>query len=273
MTKQIYLGWFSCGVTSAVACWLIIKKFGADNVRLYYIEIDTAHRDNDRFIKDCEKWFGIRIERIRSDRFKDQFDVIEKTRYINGVDGAKCSTVLKKDVRFYLEANFLPTLFNPDHPVIKSQIHGFEFTRKEVNRAIDFQQDFRYTNPIFPLIEAKLSKKDCAAIVQAHGIELPVMYQLGYGNNNCIGCVKGGKGYWNKIRIDFPETFIKMANLERLIGHSCINGTFLDELDPQDGFTPNPVLPECSVVCEEILNVDWEATDLILKGELSIYEA
>lgn len=31
------------------------------------------------------------------------------------------------------------------------------------------------------------------------------MYDLGYANNNCIGCVKGGIGYWNKIRIDFPE--------------------------------------------------------------------
>ena len=43
------------------------------------------------------------------------------------------------------------------------------------------------------------------------------MYKLGYNNNNCIGCVKGGQAYWNKIRIDFPETFNKMAKLENLI--------------------------------------------------------
>ena len=24
------------------------------------------------------------------------------------------------------------------------------------------------------------------------GIEIPVMYRLGYNNNNCVGCVKGG---------------------------------------------------------------------------------
>lgn len=32
-----YLGWFSCGVTSAVACKLAIEKFG-DDVELWYIE-------------------------------------------------------------------------------------------------------------------------------------------------------------------------------------------------------------------------------------------
>ncbi len=37
------------------------------------------------------------------------------------------------------------------------------------------------------------------------------MYDLGYPNNNCIGCVKGGMGYWNKIRKDFPEVFQKRA--------------------------------------------------------------
>ena len=35
----------------------------------------------------------------------------------------------------------------------------------------------------------------------------PLMYDLGYPNNNCIGCVKGGMGYWNHIRKDFPEVF------------------------------------------------------------------
>ena len=31
------------------------------------------------------------------------------------------------------------------------------------------------------------------------------MYDLGYPNNNCIGCIKGGMGYWNRIRKDFPD--------------------------------------------------------------------
>ena len=41
------------------------------------------------------------------------------------------------------------------------------------------------------------------------------MYDMGYPNNNCIGCVKGGMGYWNHIRKDFPEVFDSRAKLER----------------------------------------------------------
>ena len=48
-------------------------------------------------------------------------------------------------------------------------------------------------------------------MVHRAGVKLPAMYGLGYEHNNCIGCVKGGMGYWNKIRKDFPDAFEKMA--------------------------------------------------------------
>ena len=76
------------------------------------------------------------------------------------------------------------------------------------------------------------------------------MYRLGYTNANCIGCVKGGKGYWNKIREDFPEIFKQTAELERKAGHSCINGVFLDELKKGEGRHESLTLPECGVTCE-----------------------
>ena len=75
------------------------------------------------------------------------------------------------------------------------------------------------------------------------------MYDLGYPNNNCIGCVKGGMGYWNRIRRDFPEVFERMAGIEREIGHSCINGVYLDELEPNRGNMNTEVFPECSFAC------------------------
>ena len=34
-----------------------------------------------------------------------------------------------------------------------------------------------------------------------------ILLRLGYDNTNCIGCVKGGKGYFRAIRQDFPEEF------------------------------------------------------------------
>lgn len=81
-------------------------------------------------------------------------------------------------------------------------------------------------------------------------IELPAMYKLGYSNANCVGCVKGGMGYWNKIRVDFPEIFKRTAELERKAGHTCIKGKYLDELDPNAGRFEAIELPECGIFCE-----------------------
>ena len=75
------------------------------------------------------------------------------------------------------------------------------------------------------------------------------MYDLGYPNNNCIGCVKGGMWYWNKIRKDFPEVFKRRAKQEREIGHSCINGVYLDELHPDRGKESEEILQDCSIMC------------------------
>ena len=78
------------------------------------------------------------------------------------------------------------------------------------------------------------------------------MYDLGYRNNNCIGCVKGGMGYWNKIRIDFPEVFKQRAEEERKVGHTCIKGIYLDELPPDAGRIEDEVMEDCSIMCQLI---------------------
>jgi hypothetical protein len=251
------IGWFSCGITSAIACKLAVDKYGANNVKLIYIEIDSAHEDNERFISDCEKWIGVRIDRRRSAKYKDQFDVIKQIRYVNGAAGAACTKVLKKDVRFSIEKEFK----------IESQIFGFEFSLKEINRAIRFSEQYPQTNPIYPLIDSELTKEMCADILLKNGIKLPVMYELGFHNNNCIGCVKGGKGYWNHIRKHFPDSFNQMAKAERDVGHSCIKNTFLDELKPHEGRHLPPILPDCGTFCEiEFADIIDDRTLEVLSG-------
>ena len=107
--------------------------------------------------------------------------------------------------------------------------------------------DFKHR---FPLIEREMTKEAAHGLADKLGLKRPVMYDLGYQNNNCIGCVKGGKGYWNKIRKDFPDVFTRRQAMERMIGHSCINGTFLDELDPNEGRFEDDIPQECGIYCE-----------------------
>jgi hypothetical protein len=255
------IAWFSCGITSAVACKIALEQYGKDNVELYYMVIDSAHQDNERFILECEQWYGKKINKVRSKKYSDQFEVIEKTKYINGPAGARCTLELKKGVRYEIEKQL-------DYD---GQIFGFEFSRKEINRAIRFGQQHPNAKPLFPLIERQLSKEQCAELLLKNGIQLPKMYLLGFHNNNCIGCVKGGKGYWNKIRAEFPEVFDKMANLETQIGATCIKGQYLKDLGINDGKHEPPIVPDCGTFCEiEFADLIDPNTEPIFNKEMSI---
>lgn len=231
------IAWFSAGVTSTIACKLALKKY--PDVQIFYIDTGSEHPDNERYLKDCEKWFGQEIEIRRNSKYTSAMDVWQKKRFINSPNGAPCTFELKKKVRYAIEDEL---------KIYDRQIFGFDNT--ELLRAKRFTEQNCTLKPEYPLIDADLSKRDCMAILLRIGIELPAMYRLGYHNNNCIGCCKGGMGYWNKIRYDFPDVFTKMARLERDIGHTCIKDTYLDQLDLHRGHYPQELEPECSIFCE-----------------------
>jgi len=131
----------------------------------------------------------------------------------------------------------------------ETDMQVFGFDGAEMDRAFDFREHNPEVTLVTPLIARGMSKPDCLAMLKAEGIELPEMYKLGYKNNNCIGCVKGAKGYWNKIRKDFPDVFARRARQEREIGASCISGCYLDELAPNAGrYEAEPDI-SCSGVC------------------------
>lgn len=231
------IGWWSGGVTSAVAIKIQLQYSG---MQLYFCETNQHHPDNERFKNDCEKWYGQKIHTLVSRQWKSVEHVIKKERYVNGPSGASCTKHLKKEVRIALE-KFVD---------YDTQVFGFEYEPKQVKRAERFIEQYPASNAIFPLIDHKMTKLDAMTELSNYGIELPAMYKLGYSNANCIGCVKGGMGYWNKIRQDFPSIFASTAKLEREIGHSCIKGKFLDEL-PLDAGRFEPIeLPECGIYCE-----------------------
>ena len=98
------VAWFSAGITSAVACKYAVDLYS--DVEIYYIETGSAHPDNKRFISECESWYQKKINIIQNSKgYTSHFDVVEKTRYVNGVGGARCTLELKKNPRFELEQN------------------------------------------------------------------------------------------------------------------------------------------------------------------------
>jgi hypothetical protein len=234
------ISWFSCGAASAVATKLAIVE-SKTPVEVVYCHVKEEHPDNMRFLKDCEAWFGQEVKILENEKYNGSiYEVFVKRKYIVGIAGAPCTVHLKKDVRkAYEKPNDL-------------QIFGYTSEEQDrVDRFIDANNDVRLWSI---LIDKGLNKEDCLAIVNRAGIELPVMYRLGYQNNNCIGCVKGGLGYWNKIKIDFPEEFNRMADLEKTLGVKILKHKgeriYLHNLPIDAGNYPKESSIECGIFCQ-----------------------
>ena len=225
--------WFSCGAASAVSAYLTLKT--TPDAVLAYCDTGGEHTDNMRFLQDVQRWLNKEVIILRNGKYQDHFDVIRKTRYVNGVKGARCTVELKKVLRFEFQR--------------ADDIQVFGYTCDEQDRADRFLKSFPEVDAKFPLIEKSFTKEMCLGFIREVGIKLPSMYELGFNNNNCIGCVKGGAGYWNRIRNTFPDKFKQMAELEREVGHSCVKGKFLDELSPEEGRHKEPKI-SCDFVCQ-----------------------
>lgn len=244
-----HISWFSCGAASAVATKITLQR--QPDLIIAYSEIKEEHPDNKRFLSDCEKWFDRPIKIMGNDKYdRSIHKVFSQVKYIVGTKGAPCTRLLKKQVREdFQQADDI-------------QYFGYTHDARDMDRAdnfIDANPDIRAS---FPLIENGITKSDCLAMVEDAGIELPEMYKLGYHNNNCVGCVKGQAGYWNKIRKDFPAEYEKMAQVEETIGATIckvehnkgkddyyIERPSLRDLDPSAGNYPKEPDIECSFFC------------------------
>ena len=233
------VSWFSAGASSAVATKLMVDEVD----RIIYTHIEDQHPDTLRFVNECAEWFGRDVEIISSPLKSVENAALSAggRGYINGPAGASCTRLLKREVRKQWEQDNIS-----DGPF--TYIWGLD--SNEQHRADRIVESMPKQSHRFPLIEHDYTKERCHAILLASGIKRPEMYELGYLNNNCIGCVKGGMGYWNKIRVDFPDVFKKRAEMERRVQATCIKGVYLDELDPNRGRNQEPIVDDCGIFCE-----------------------
>lgn len=215
------LVWFSDGAASAVALWFAVKKYGKRVKALKCDTTSTEHPDNERFRAEISAWTGIEIELIRSNEYKDIDDVFERTRWMAGVEGARCTTELKKKPR---------REFSHD-----TDIHIFGYTWEEERRIRDFEWNNPHLKCDWILRTEIVMKSRCFRILERAGIKLPEMYALGFEHNNCLGCVKAtSPAYWQRTRREFPEVFERRARQSRAIGCRLVRfqgeRIFLDEL-------------------------------------------
>lgn len=237
------VAWFSAGVSSFVTCYL------GNPDRIVYINVAEQHPDSLRFLADCEELLKKPIEIIGSLDYKQSaYEVFKEKKFIHSAHYAPCTQMLKKRVRQEWET----------HNLTDGTVYLWGYDADETARAERVKKN-SVVPCEFPLIEKGFHKSDCHGLAERLGLRRPKMYDLGYPNNNCIGCVKGGMGYWNHIRKDFPETFERMSELEQEIGHHAIKETFLKDLDESRGRKQIEVFPTCGFACAD--EMDGGASD------------
>jgi hypothetical protein len=238
--------WFSCGAASAVAAQETIRRYGnAATVRVIYNPVIEEDADNLRFLADIEQWLGISIERAVNPSYVSASakDVWDTKKAMSFPLGAPCTVELKKGARAAWERNN------------RADWHVLGFTADEKHRHDRFVLTERH-NVLPVLIDAKLRKPDCFARLAAAGIARPRIYDLGYPNANCIGCVKAtSPTYWNLVRQQHPEVFSDRAEQSRRLGARLVRvkgqRKYLDELLPTDIGRALKSTPDCGIFCEE----------------------
>jgi hypothetical protein len=228
------IGWFSCGAASAIA----VKLTGAQPV---YCETGAEHSDNARFLADCAVWFGRDVTRLHSREYRDTWDVWDRTRWLAGINGARCTIELKVEPRL---------LFQQPNDI---HVFGYTCDPADADRAGRLRANYPELTIRTPLIERGLTKQACLDMVQRAGIRLPPMYAMGFQNNNCIPCVKAtSPDYWALVRQNFPAEFNRMAKLSRKLDVRLCRikdeRRFIDEI-PADWPTTNPIQPSCDFLC------------------------
>lgn len=240
MTRTVI--WFSHGAASAVAAKLTIQE-NPDAVPAL-CATRSEHPDNERFLLDCQRWFNRAVARLSSLEYQDTWDVWKRRKYLAGISGAPCTVELKVGPRLVWQQ---PT-----------DIHVFGYTADaaDVKRAQLLRDNYPEMQIRTPLIDRGLTKANCLALIEGAGIKLPIMYTLGFSNNNCIPCVKAtSPNYWALIRQEFPDEFNRMVELSRSLNvRLCrIKGErrFIDEI-PADHPTTNAIAPTCDFLCSQI---------------------
>lgn len=244
MQNKNIVVWFSCGAASSVAAKITIEKYGKkNNVLIVNNPILEEHSDNLRFLKDCEDWLGQKIIQATCKEYPNHsiVEVFNKKKYMSGVAGAPCTKYLKKQARYEFELNN------------KIDFHVLGFTYDEIKRHEKFTT-FERSNVLPVLIENKILKNDCFDILKQNKIKLPEIYNLGFSNANCIGCVKSqSPTYWNLVKKNFPEIFDQRKEQSRSINCKLVKyknkRIFLDEL-PENAKGGKIKTYECGIFCE-----------------------
>lgn len=234
--RKVIVG-FSGGVTSAWCAGWALRNFPKDEVVFLFHDTKEEHPDTYRFIREMAEALQHPVTEQSDGRSVTQLFYDQNAIANNRM--AFCSRILKAEQRDkyfkYLRSIGVTEIVN---------VVGFSLIEEQrVQRATARAEASGYSVR-FPVVEDGVSKQECADWCNSLGVRPSEMY-LWSEHSNCIGCVRGGKAYFLKVKENAPEVFEQRASLEEEFGHTILKDMSLRVL--ADIGLKRPVKPRESI--------------------------
>ncbi|WP_433206897.1 hypothetical protein ACQP1G_20885 [Nocardia sp. CA-107356] len=208
----------SGGIGSFASAVRIAQRYSTDEMVLLFADTLAEDPDLHRFLGEAVQYIGVPLTRVCDGR--DPFQVFDDVRYIGNSRLAPCSKWLKQiPCRRWLEQHC-----DPANTVLYVGFDAVEWRREPgvVKGWAPWRVEFPMTEE--PCLTKQDMLDECRAV---HGIEPPLLYELGYSHNNCGGvCVRAGKKQWLRTLELFPERFAyaerREAELREKLGNYSI---------------------------------------------------
>ncbi|MEU2043718.1 hypothetical protein [Nocardia niwae] len=211
----------SGGIGSFAAAVRIAHRHGTDDMVLLFADTLAEDPDLHRFLDEAVRYLGVPLTRVCDGR--DPFQVFSDVGYIGNSRVAPCSKWLKQiPCRRWLEQHC-----DPADTVLYVGFDASELRREPgvVNGWAPWRVEFPMTEAPAPTKQQMLD--ECRTL---HGIEPPLLYELGYSHNNCGGvCVRAGQKQWLRTLALFPERFAAAERREAALRERLGNYSILVE--------------------------------------------
>lgn len=210
---------FSGGAASTYVGWLVVNEFGAENTILLNHDTGAEHIDTKRFLQQTSDYIGVPITHVNSER--DLWQLIEDKMCLPSYFMPFCTHILKIEPA----EKFLQKI---NEPYILYNGLGLE----EMNRV---QRSILRGAVLGRTVRSLLAERHISndsvkrTIRDEWQICLPEPY-LYLSHNNCIPCFKAGKGHFFKVWQNYPQAFIKVLQMEELVGHTVFKDISMKEL-------------------------------------------
>lgn len=219
--RRVVVG-HSGGVTSAWCLGWALREYPREEVVALWHDTKAEHSDTYRFLREIAAKLGIEITERSDGRSVEEVEDDENALANNRM--AFCSRILKaeqKDKYFAeLKAQGVTEIIN---------VLGFSLVEwKRIQRQTMNAERLGY-KVRFPAMEEGITKQDCADWCMSLGVRPPAMYAWSE-HANCVGCRRGGKAYWLKVKENAPDVFLHAIQREKQFGHTFLKDTTLEDL-------------------------------------------